>query len=97
MIMVQSYACATADGRASFYDYSQVDRRRWQKQLLLYFLLLQRKPIIIGRSKIRGWITTGTVQDYFDDGIRAHMDQMATYDAASATIGCSRDDNLFNK
>jgi hypothetical protein len=84
---------ATADGLASFYDYSQVDRRRMVKTSAPVFLVTAAQTnLLLAEAKFRGWITTATTADqFFSDGIRAHMDQMVTYDANSAVTGSARD------
>ena len=85
-------ARATADGLASFYDYSQVDRRRMAKTTApIFFVTAAQTQLLLAEARFRGWITTGTAAQYFADGIRAHMDQMATYDAASAVAAGARD------
>jgi len=85
-------ARATADGLASFYDYSQVDRRRMVKvSAPVFFVTAAQTQLLLAEARFRGWITTGTAAQYFSDGIRAHMDQMASYDAASAVPGAARD------
>jgi hypothetical protein len=85
-------AAATADGLASFYDYSQVDRRRMVKTLSPVFLVTAAQTnLLLAEARFRGWISTGTAAQYFADGIRAHMDQMAVYDANSAITASARD------
>jgi hypothetical protein len=85
-------AAATADGLASFYDYSQVDRRRMAKPSAPVFLVTAAQTnLLLAEARFRNWITTGTTAQYYENGIRAHMDQMAAYDAASAVPGASRD------
>jgi hypothetical protein len=85
-------ARATADGLASFYDYSQVDRRRMAKPSApMYFVSAAQTQFLLAEARLRGWITTGSVAQYFSDGIKAHMDQLATYDAASAVTTVARD------
>ncbi|RYY62162.1 MAG: SusD/RagB family nutrient-binding outer membrane lipoprotein [Chitinophagaceae bacterium] len=85
-------AQATADGLASFYDYSQADRRRVVKTTSPVFLVTAAQTnLLLAEARFRGWITTGDAAVYFSDGIRAHMDQMATYDAGSAIAGGARD------
>ncbi|WP_276500298.1 SusD/RagB family nutrient-binding outer membrane lipoprotein [Terrimonas pollutisoli] len=85
-------ARATADGLASFYDYSQVDRRRMAKTTApIFFVTAAQTKLLLAEAAFRGWISTGTAEQYFSDGIRAHMDQMATYDAASAVSATARD------
>lgn len=85
-------AAATADGLASFYDYSQVDRRRMVKISSPVFLVTAAQTnLLLAEARHRGWITTGTAEEYFAEGIRAHMDQMAVYDPNSAVAGGDRD------
>ena len=85
-------AQATADGLASFYDYSQADRRRILKTTSPVFLVSAAQTnLLLAEARFRGWITAGTAAQYFSDGIRAHMDQMATYDAAAAVAAGARD------
>jgi hypothetical protein len=85
-------ARATSDGLASFYDYSQVDRRRMAKTSSpMFFVTAAQTNLLLAEARFRGWITSGTAAQYFSDGIKAHMDQLATYDAASAVPAASRD------
>ena len=85
-------ARAAADGLASFYDYSQVDRRRMVKTSAPVFLVTAAQTnLLLAEARFRGWITTGTDAQYFADGIKAHMDQMVTYDANSAVAAGARD------
>lgn len=84
---------ATADLLASFYDYSQVDRRRMVKTSAPVFLVTAAQTnLLLAEAKFKGWIGgTTTAAQYFSDGISRHMDQMATYDAASAVSSGARD------
>lgn len=85
-------AAATADGLASFYDYSQVDRRRIVKTFSPVFLVTAAQTnLLLAEARFRGWITTGSAAQYFEDGIKAHMDQMAVYDVNSAITAAARD------
>jgi hypothetical protein len=85
-------ARASSDGLASFYDYSQVDRRRMAKPgSPMFFVTAAQTNLLLAEARFKGWITSGTVAQYFADGIRAHMDQMATYDAGSAIAAAARD------
>jgi hypothetical protein len=85
-------AAATADGLKSFYDYSQVDRRRMVKTTSPVFLVTAAQTnLLLAEARFRGWITAGTAADYFATGIRAHMDQMASYDPNSAVDPGARD------
>lgn len=85
-------AAAQADGLVSFYDYSQVDRRRIVKISSPVFLVTAAQTnLLLAEARFRGWITDGTAADYFTVGIKAHMDQMALYDPNSAVAGGDRD------
>lgn len=85
-------AAATADGLASFYDYSQVDRRRMLKISSPVFLVTAAQTnLLLAEASFLGWISTGTPAQYFADGINAHMDQMAVYDVNSAVSAAARD------
>lgn len=83
---------ATADGLASFYDYSQVDRRRVAKvSSPMYFVSAAQTQLLLAEASLRGWITGGTTAQYFSDGIRAHMNQLGNYDAGAAVSATDRD------
>jgi hypothetical protein len=85
-------AAAATDGLASFYDYSQVDRRRMLKTFSPVFLVTAAQTnLLLAEARFRGWITTGTAAQYFADGINAHMDQMVVYDVNSAVTATARD------
>ncbi|MGZ8509863.1 MAG: SusD/RagB family nutrient-binding outer membrane lipoprotein [Chitinophagaceae bacterium] len=85
-------ARATADGLASFYDYSQVDRRRMAKTTApVFFVTAAQTQLLLAEARFRDWITTGTAAQYFADGIEAHMDQLVTYAPASAVSADARD------
>ena len=86
-------AKASSDGLASFYDYSQVDRRRMAKTASpMFFVTAAQTNLLLAEAKFRGWVTTSTTAaEFFTNGIKAHMDQMATWDAACAVPGSARD------
>jgi hypothetical protein len=85
-------ARAAADGLASFYDYSQADRRRIVKTTSpVFFVSAAQNKLLMAEASFRGWINTGTADQYFADGIKAHMDQMVTFDAGCAVAGGARD------
>src|SRR5688572_3286664 len=78
-------AYALSVGRASFYDFSQADRTRIVKQTAPCFLVTaSQTQLLLAEARERGWITTGTVQGYYDAGVTLHMQQMASFDAGSA-------------
>ena len=85
-------AAATADGLASFYEYSQADRRRVTKvSSPVFYVTAAQTNLLLAEARFKGWITTGTAAQYFSDGIKSHMDQMATFDAGSAIAAGARD------
>jgi len=78
-------AVAASRGLASFYEFSQVDRRRIVKTFSpVFFVTAAQTQLLLAEARQRGWITAGTVQGYYEAGVRAHMEQMASYDPASA-------------
>jgi hypothetical protein len=75
---------AISKGLASFYDFSQVDRRRMAKVTApFFFVTAAQNHLLLAEARERGWITTGTVQEYYNAGVRLHMEQLASYDPAS--------------
>lgn len=85
-------AAAAADGLTSFYEYSQVDRRRILKTFSPVFLVTAAQTnLLLAEARFRGWITPGTASQYYADGIISHMDQMSVYDANSAITAAARD------
>lgn len=83
-------AQATKDNLASFYDYSQVDRTRMAKLTAPCFILTYgQTQLLLAEAAQRGWVTTGTAATYYANGVRAHMEQLAEYDAASAVPAAS--------
>ncbi len=85
-------ARATTDGLASFYDYSQLDRRRMGKTTSpMFFVTAAQTNLLLAEARFRGWINSGSASQYFSDGIKAHMDQLAVYDAGSAVAAAARD------
>lgn len=81
-------AQATKDGLASFYAYSQIDRTRLAKtQSPMFLVTYGMTQLLMAEGAQRGWIT-GLAEDFYKKGIRAHMEQMALYDAG-ATIATS--------
>jgi hypothetical protein len=78
-------AVATGLGLASFYDFSQVDRKRMMKINAPYFFVTAAQTnLLLAEARLRDWITTGTVEEYYNAGVRAHMEQMASFDPNSA-------------
>jgi hypothetical protein len=86
-------AAAAADGLASFYEYSQLDRRRLAKTTAPNFLVTAAQTnLLLAEAKFKGWITsTVSAAEYFNLGIRAHMEQVSSVDAASSIPQADRD------
>ena len=75
---------ATQLGLASFYDFSQLDRNRLGKQTAPSFLVTHAlNQLLLAEAAVRGWVE-GDAATYFATGIRAHMEQMESYDPAAA-------------
>lgn len=76
-------AKATADGLASFYDYSQLDRTRMGSQFApCYLVTYAQTQLLLAEAAQRGW-TTGNAADFYNAGVTAHMKQLGDYDATS--------------
>ncbi len=76
---------AASLGLASFYDFSQIDRRRVAKLNAPNFIVTASQTnLLLAEARFRGWITAGTAADYYSAGVRLHMQQMASYDPASS-------------
>ncbi|UFH54002.1 SusD/RagB family nutrient-binding outer membrane lipoprotein [Spirosoma sp. KNUC1025] len=72
-------ARATADGLASFYDYSQLDRTRMGGLTAPTFLVTYAQTqLLLAEAVQRGW-TTGNAADFYNAGVTAHMKQLADY------------------
>lgn len=75
---------AANEGLASFYDYSQLDRTRMGKTTApMFFVTFAQTILLWAEAAERTW-TGGDSEQLYEDGIRAHMQQMAMYDANSA-------------
>ncbi|MFN8358174.1 MAG: SusD/RagB family nutrient-binding outer membrane lipoprotein [Spirosomataceae bacterium] len=81
---------------ASFYDFTQLDRTRMGKNTAPMFLVTYAQTqLLLAEAAQRGW-TTGTVSDFYTKGVRAHMEQLASYDANSAVAAADIDTYLKN-
>lgn len=68
----------------SFYDYTQVDRNRMVKtQSPMFFVTHAQTQLLLAEAVQRGW-TTGSAETFYNAGVKAHMEQLAAYDANSA-------------
>lgn len=81
-------------GLKSFYEFSQVDRTRMAKNTAPMFLVsAAQTQLLLAEAAQRGW-TTGSVADYFNNGVRAHMEQLASFDANAAVAAADIDTYL---
>ncbi len=76
---------AAADaGLASFYEFSQVDRRRITKlQSPSFLVTASQNLLLLAEARVRGWITAGTAEEYYENAVAAHMNQISSIDPAS--------------
>ena len=73
-----------ADGLASFYEYSQMDRSRMGAQTApVFFLTYGQTQLLLAEAVVRGW-AEGDAATLFANGIRAHMEELAAYGANTA-------------
>ncbi len=75
---------ATQKGLASFYDFSQLDRNRMGGQFVPAFLVTYAQTqLLLAEAVVRGW-ATGDAAALYTEAIRAHMNQLSVYGAATA-------------
>jgi hypothetical protein len=78
-------------GLASFYDFSQADRTRMNKTTArAYLLTASQTNLLIAEAITKGWVS-GNAKDYFDAGVKAHMDQVSEMDANSVVSPVAAD------
>lgn len=78
-------------GLASFYDFSQADRTRMNKTTArAYLLTASQTNLLIAEAITKGWVS-GNAKDYFDAGVKAHMDQLSEMDANSVVSTSAAD------
>jgi len=83
---------ATLPGGGTRYAYSQLDRRRMAKPTSpLFIVTAAQNNLLLAEARFRGWINSGNAVDYFSAGIKAHMDQMVSYDPNCAVASGDRD------
>ncbi len=83
-------------GLTSFYEFAQADRTRVVKQDAPMFLVTaSQTQLLLAEAAERGWIT-GSPADYYNTGVRAHMEQMALYDPASTIAATAIDTYLID-
>lgn len=75
---------AAADGLESFYSYTQIDRDRIASQTAPDFLITYAQTqLLLAEAAERGWVP-GNGADYFEAGVRAHLEQMELHHADMA-------------
>jgi hypothetical protein len=57
-----------------------------------FFVTAAQTQLLLAEARFRGWLSSGTAAQYFTDGIKAHMDQLVTYDPGSAVSASARDE-----
>jgi hypothetical protein len=78
-------------GLASFYDFTQADRRRVVKRdAPMYMLTHAQTQLLLAEAASRGWVN-GSAATFYEAGVRAHMEQMAGYDPGSAIASADID------
>ncbi|CAN5525369.1 SusD/RagB family nutrient-binding outer membrane lipoprotein [soil metagenome] len=72
------------DNLASLYDYSQLDRTRMgNPQAPTYFVTFAQTQLLLAEAVVRGW-AQGDAGALFEEGARAHMQQLADYGESTA-------------
>jgi Starch-binding associating with outer membrane len=75
---------ARAQGLASLWDYSQLDRTRMAGLNAPSFMVtFAQTQLLLAEAAFRGW-TTGDAKAFYTAGIKANMEQYAGYGASSA-------------
>lgn len=75
---------ATSLGLASFFDFSQLDRFTLGAQTAPAFLLTYAQTqLLLAEAATYGWVG-GTAAAYYEEGIKAHMEQLADYGSNAA-------------
>lgn len=71
-------------GVASLWDFSQVNLTTVLKlDAPEFHITYAQDQLLLAEAATRSWIS-GTAADYFAKGVRAHLEQMASYDASAA-------------
>jgi Starch-binding associating with outer membrane len=70
---------------ASFYEFTQVDRARMNKNTAPTFLVTaSQTQLLLAEAAQRGWVTGTTAEAFYTRGVRLHMEQLASYDAGAS-------------
>ncbi|MCC5935884.1 MAG: SusD/RagB family nutrient-binding outer membrane lipoprotein [Lunatimonas sp.] len=76
-------------GLRSFYEFSQVDRTRMTaRDAPIFHVTYSQTSLLLAEAAVRGWVA-GNPADYFTQGIRANMEQMASYGPSTAIAEAS--------
>ena len=89
-----SYGTPPAPRTGNRFSYSQVDRNRMVKRTSPLFLVTAAQTnLLLAEAAMRGFagLTFAQAATYFNDGIKAHMDQMVSYDPGCAISAAARD------
>jgi len=66
-------------GLASFYDFSQLDRYTLGAiNAPMFLLTYSQTQLLLAEATTRGWIS-GNAASFYENGVRAHMEQLAAY------------------
>jgi hypothetical protein len=85
------------NGAGNLFSFTQADRARVTSRSSPMFLVTAAETnLLLAEAVERGFIT-GVSATYFDAGIKAHMDQMASYAAGSAITASARDNYATNR
>lgn len=89
-------AVATTKGLASFYDFTQVDRTRMTSRTApVFYVTAAQTLLLLAEARERGWITSGpSAEEYYEGGVRAHMEQLETFHPNSAVDPDDIDDYI---
>ena len=88
------YGTPPAPRSGNRFSYSQVDRNRMVKRTSpLFIVTAAQTNLLLAEAAMRGFagLTTGQAATFFNEGIKSHMDQMASYDPGSAISTSARD------
>ncbi len=81
-------------GLASFYAFTQINRFTIVTQAAPMFIITHgQTQLLLAEAAYRGWVS-GNAADYFAEGVRAHMQQMAAYDESAIIPPAEIDDYL---
>lgn len=78
-------------GLASFYDFSQADKNRLNKTIArAYLVTAAQSNLLLAEAASKNWIT-GSAKEFYEAGVRAHMDQLGEIDQNSSIPGSAAD------